>query len=233
MAVPVLKNSQTEIQKAITEVVNFYPDQLEIKITKGLITTNQVEPYFLSLPADSTVFENPRSPVNILVIDTKTPFSSTQFNEYQTVAWLTKDTIFYKSGNRSEIKAFDLTKIGDFTVNKNLINSLEKTILPWLKYTGPILAFLIFTGVYLSYDFRLLYLFFLAFLIWLLTKVFKKTLSYGQSYKMGLYAITLGLIIETILSLTSQWISFPNLPFMFTIISLAIIVVNYLLAERK
>ena len=70
--------------------------------------------------------------------------------------------------------------------------------------------------------FRLLFLVFLAFLIWLLTKMMKKDKTYGQSYKIGLYAMTLGLILEVIF----DFVHFSGFPFMFTIITLGVVAIN-------
>jgi len=120
-----------------------------------------------------------------------------------------------------------LSKIDNLTIDRNLVNSLVKKISPWTKFIGPLLGIIIFIGIYLSYDFRLFYLLFLALLLWLLSKAFKKNLSYGKSYIMGMYAISLGLIIETILGVFSGWTHFSGFPFMLTIITLVVVFINY------
>lgn len=220
----IVGNTQGEVVKAVNETSNFYPDELEIKIDKGRVSTNVNEPYFIKIPR-SLNSNNKES--NLLVIDTNTPFSASKFNEYKTAVWLTKDSVFYQGQNTSEIKAYDLSKIDNFTVNKDLINSLADKIKPWIKFVAPVLSIAILIGVYISYDFKLFYLLFLALIILVLSKILKKDLSYWNAYKLGLYGMTLGLIIDTFLGLTSGFIHFKGFPFMFTLISLGVIYINY------
>lgn len=226
---PIVTSAQQGITKFMNEAAGIYPQELVVRIQKGQVSTNVKEPYFVSVPKSggSATVES------ILVIDTKTPFSTSQFNQYKAVVWLTKDSIFYKSNNSSEVKAYDLSKVDNFTIDKTFVNSLVAKITPWTKFIGPVLGLLVFIGVYLSYDFRLLYLLFFAFVLWLLSKAFKKELSYGKSYVMGMYAISLGLIVETVLGLVSGWTHFSGFLFMFTIISLGVVFVNYLQSPSK
>lgn len=219
---PLIFELPGQLQTVIKETVNCYPEDLEIKITNGQVTTNVQEPYFISSCGIESKTDQP-----LLVIDTNAPFSKTQLDQYKTAVWLTKDSIVYKKSDL-ETRSYSLTEIKDFKLNKASIDSLSNMISPWLKFAGPILLFLAFIGIYLSYDFRLIYLLFLAAVIWLLAKIFKKTLPYGQSYKLGLYAITLGLIVELLVSLTGRLTQFHGFPFMFTLITLGVVFINYL-----
>ena len=216
--------NQSEVVKVLNETSNFYPNELEIKIDKGQVSTNVNEPYFINTPGSIDSIDNMD---RLIVIDTKTPFSASKFNEYKTAVWLNKDTVFYRGDRSSEVKAYDLSKIDNFTIDKDVINSLAEKIRPWIKFVAPLLSIAIFIGVYISYDFRLLYLLFLALIILLLSRILKKNLTYVNSYKLGLYGMTLGLIIETLQSLTSGFVHFQGFPFMFTLISLAVIYINY------
>lgn len=218
---PLIFELPNQLQTVIKETVNCYPEDLEIKISSGQVTTNVKEPYFID---SCEMAQDTNQP--LLVIDTNTPFSKTQLDQYKTVAWLTKDSIVYKKSDL-ETRSYSLTEIKDFKLNKAFVDSLSNMISPWLKFLGPALMFLAFIGIYLSYDFKLIYLLALAAVIWLLAKIFKKTLPYGQSYKLGLYAITLGLIVELLVSLTSSLTQFHGFPFMFTIITLGVVFINY------
>lgn len=218
---PLIFELPNQLQTVIKETVNCYPEDLEIKISSGQVTTNVQEPYFI----DSCEIESEANQP-LLVIDTNTPFSKTQLDQYKTVAWLTKDSIVYKKSNL-ETRSYSLTEIKDFKLNKTSVDSLSSMISPWLKFAGPALMFLAFIGIYLSYDFKLIYLLALAAVIWLLAKIFKKTLPYGQSYKLGLHAITLPFLVELVINFTSKWTNFSGFPFMFTLIALGVIFFNY------
>ena len=224
---PLISELPNQLQTVIKETVNCYPKDLEIKITNGQISTNVKEPYFI----DSCGTE-PETNQPLLVIDTQTPFSKTQLDQYKVTAWLTKDSIIYKKSDL-ETRSYSLTEIKDFKLNKTFIDSLSNMIAPWLKFVGPAFMFVAFIGIYLSYDFKLIYLLILAIVIWLIATIFKRDISYGQSYKLGLYAITLGLIVELLASLTSNLTRFSGFPFMFSLITLGVVFINYLKPYSK
>ncbi|TSC87580.1 MAG: Uncharacterized protein G01um10147_558 [Microgenomates group bacterium Gr01-1014_7] len=212
---PLLIEAPKSLQKIVQQVVNCYPKDLEIKITGGHTISNQQEPYFIS-NCDPSAGEQ-----KLVVIDTKNSFSAQKFNEYKVEAWVTKDSIFYKKNNL-ETSSYNLVQIKDFKLNQETLKSYSNMITPWLKFVGPVLLLLAFGGIYLTYIFRLIYLALLAILIWGLSKLFKQTLTYGSSYKTGLYAITLGLVIELIY----------GFPFMVTIITLGVVWINLLWPKR-
>lgn len=218
---PLLIEAPTALQQFASSVTNCFPKDLEVKITNGQVSTNTKEPYFISS------CEGDHSQ-KLAVIDTKTPFSSEKFAEYKVAAWVTKDSVIYQKNN-VESRTYSLTKIKDFKLNKQVLTSYQKMFEPYLKFIGPILLLLSFVGIYLTYNFRLLQLLLLASLIWLLGKIFKYTLSFGQSYKISLYAITLGLIVDLVVSLTSRWTYFHGFPFMVSILTLAVVLVNLIL----
>lgn len=225
-AIPILKFSttgQTEIKKFVNKVTDIYPSELEIKIQKGKVSTNMQEPYFIPFQFDTDKAKNIS---NLIVIDTKTPYSSDQFNQYETIAWLTEDSVFIR--NNDKIEANDLSKISNVTINRTSITSLINKFSPWLKFITPVAVTGIFIGTYIAYSSRLIYLFFLALIIWVLAKFLKKPLTYGSSYKMGLYAMTLGLFASLILS----FFKFPGFPFMLTIISIGIVLINLSKVEK-
>jgi hypothetical protein len=211
---------QTEIKKFVDQAKNFYPSGLEVKVQKGKVSTNVQEPYYISLPKDKnrTAEDNQ----NLVVIDTKTPFSVEQYNQYETFAWITENSVITKSENKIQIN--DLSKTSNITINKTFVMSLINKFSPWLKLITPLVIIGILIGIYITYAGRLIYLFFLALIVWLLAKLFKKPLTYGGSYKIGLHAVTLGFIADLLFG----WIHFPGFVFMFTLISLAVVLANML-----
>ncbi len=219
---PLFIEAPASLQKLATEVIDCFPKDLDLKITNGQATSSAKEPYFISCKDSQP----------ILVIDTKTPFSSDKFDQYKAAAWVTKDAVVYKKSSL-ETRSYNLNKVKDFKLNKEVLNSYYKTFSPYLKFVGPILLLLSFVGIYLAYSLRLLQLLLLASLIWLLSRIFKYTLSFGQSYKISLYAITLGLIVDLAVSLTSRYTYFHGFPFMVSILTLAVVTVNLFIPKKN
>ena len=211
---------QNELKSIISDVKNKYPQELEVKIKDGVASTNVVEPYVIPMTSD---MKNETTGLqNLLVIDTKTPFSITQYKKYNAAVWLTKDGVYYRSNNTEEVRSQPLEKFGNVTINKKYVDEMVGKISPWIKYLAPILLIVIIIGLFLFHMLRLAYLFFFALCALLLAKAMKKSLSYGTAYKVGLYAITLGFIVELF-----QWfLGMTNIPFLFTVVSLIVVYIN-------
>lgn len=212
-----LPNIQNMLQTSINKAVMMYPTALTITIRNGVVSTNVKEPYIIPLPGGPSEGKN-----NLLVIDTKTPFSTTDFRKYSTYLWLTKDSIFMAGD--SQMRTVDLSQIKDFTLNKNLVTSIAKELSPWLNVVTPLLTVFFLVCFYIIYFCRLVYLFFLALLIFVLGKLMKKSVAYMQAYRIGIYAMTTAFFVE----LFAPFIKLNQIPFLFTIISLAVVFVNFL-----
>ncbi len=219
---PLLFIVPNQLQGFATDIINCYPNDLEVNIANGQIYINAPEPYFIS------DCKNPANSQKIAVIDTKTPVSNSQFDQYKAAAWVTKDSVIYKD-SKYETKTYSFAQIKNYKLNKTVLNSYKNTITPYFKFVGPVLLLISFIGIYLSYAFRLIQLLIIAALILVSGKIFKQNISFGQSYKIGLYAITLGLVVDLIVSLTSIWTGFYGFPFMVTILTLAVVLVNIIL----
>jgi len=213
-----------EIKNFINESVNSYPSDLEVNIDEGQVSTNAQEPFFVPLPGGG--IDGGSSAVNnLLVIDTQTPFSSTQFDQYKTVFWLTKDSLFYANREYDQ-RSIALKDVDNFTINKAFVQSLTNTISPWLTLVGPGLIILTVIGLFLSYTFNLIYFLLLAVLIFFLSAIFKWGLNYSTSYKTAIYSSTLAFIIDLILFNTGIYTGFFGFPFLFTLIALCITTIN-------
>jgi hypothetical protein len=211
---------QQEVEKFVNQAGNAYPSELNIKIQNGKLTTNTKEPYLIPFLDDKTQTDGMQ---NLVVIDTKTPFTITQFNKYQTLAWVTADSVMLKDKNQGQLRAIDLTSIKNFNLNKQVINSYIAKASPLLRLLLPVIIIAIVVGLFVANIFLLVYLLFVAILIWLLLKLIKKPLSYGDSYKVGMYAITLELLI----GIVSAFLHQPGFPFMGIIITLLVVWFNF------
>ncbi len=223
-----------KINKAIGEIVpnilNYYPDDLEVTVKDGKVSTNVQEPYFIKLPADlkdsntGTEDKPAKEEIeNLLVIDTTAPLSLDTFNNYKTFVLLNRDSVIYRESSGS-MKIQPLEQGFNGIVTKAKVSSAMDKITPYIKSISYILVPFVFIGLFFGSIFvYLLYLLFGAAVIWLAAKIRNRNLGYGVSYRVGLHAITLGVILEA-----TVFHFFPNLEFtfFFTFIMLAVVWVN-------
>lgn len=219
-----------EIKNFINRSIASFPADLEVKLRDGQVSTNTQEPYFLPMPKSEN--EAYSGTNNLLVIDTKTPFSATQFEEYKTVFWLTHDSLFYQNRGYDN-RSIALKDVGDMTINKAFSEGLIRKIDPWLNLIGPGLIFLTFVGMFLGFTFNLIYMLLLAGLIFFLSIIFKWGLNYSASYKTAIYASTTAFILDFILFNTGVYTGFFGFPFLFTLVALCSATVNLQNFEEK
>lgn len=213
-----------EIRNFISQTANSIPEDLQVVIDNGQVSTNSQEPLFIPFPRFDNEIQQ-QSLNNLLVIDTKTPFSAAQFNQYKTLLWLTKDSLFYQNKDLDQ-RSLDLSKFDSLTINRDFITSWVSKINPWLNLLGPILILLTFTGLFIGFSFNLVYFLFLAVLVFFLGSIFKWGLNYSASYKIAIYSSTLSFLIDLILFDTGLYTGFFGFPFLFTLTSLCIVTIN-------
>ena len=223
--VPVATELQGGAAKLLSGLVDSYPDALQVRLANGRVSTNAPEPYFVA----NTGSDGPK---NLLVIDTKTPFGVAQFNRYDTLAWLTADTLVVRDQQQAQFRTIDLSEIPDTQVDKAVIRQLGAQIAPWLSAIGPLVVLAALVGIYFAYLLRLAYLVLFALLIWLIARLCGQRWTYGVAYKAGLYAMTLPLVLGTVVGLTRGATGFNGFPFMFTLVMLAVVALNLAQAPR-
>ena len=224
-AVPIATSFKVGVQNFVNSLVASYPEELVITIKDGEAEVNVEEPFFLSLSKEVSGFVESEGFENLLVIDTQNPYKGIQMDEYSTIAWLTKDALFVR-GDDGGIDVINLSDVGDFTLDKRLIDSGVSMITPYSKYLGPIAVVAVTLGIYLSYSQRLFYALFFALVLLILSLVLKLHWTYGQAYKISLYAMTAGMLFEFLLGITSAYHQFSGFPFMFSLITLAVVFIN-------
>lgn len=217
-----------------TKILEYYPEELEIAIKNGVVSTNIQEPYFVKLPQE---FRNSiekgsgisQGTENLFVIDTKTPFTVDQFKNYRTLLLITKDSIVHSDGG-GKITIQSLAKIDNFTINKIKMTYFLNRAEPYFKFIYPIIAvasfFLFLAGICLN----LSYLLFIALLIWLIARIKKIKIGYGKSFQLGLHLVTAAIAINSLLFLIAPQV---RIPFLFTAIVLIAAIVNIKAAPEE
>lgn len=219
---PLVNKAPQQFKNGIEQLINCYPNDLEIEVSQGgQASSSAKQPYFVSCEGTKQASESA-----ILVVDTKTPYSKDQFDKYKAVAWLNKDSLIIKSTD-VEIKTYDLSKVKNFKLNKTVIDSTYSSASKYFVYIGPVLVLLSFLLIYSGYVLNLVYLLLLSLILLLLSSILKRDFSYPQIYKIGIYAITLPFIVEFVVALLKPWTYFAGFPFMFSLIILGVIAINF------
>jgi len=199
--------------KTVDEIVQTYPSDLEIRIKEGKVSTNQQEPYVLPGGFDD-------DKANLLVIDTKTPLESTQFAEYSTHVLLKQDFAIVADDQGGRLIPLDAVK--DFALSRAIIASWAEKFYPYLMPMAIGASLVLWLGLWIANLFTFIYLLLAALLVMLLGRMMKQKLSYKESYRVALYAVTLPLIIATLLGMFSI-----GMPFLtYTLLLLVVVYAN-------
>lgn len=219
----------------IDAFLNIYPEELVLTVTDGEISSNVAEPYFITSETfyeDPTDWEEGDFPINLAVIDTGTAFSMSQFEEYETLAWLTKDALLIRSDNG--IDSIPINEIPNAVVDKEMADEFLQGI--WSKSKPYIALGVVVAGLVMFIGlmaWRMFYALILAIIVWIAASIMRLKLDYGACYKISLYAMTTGILVMFVVGQTSQWTTFHGFPFMFTVLAAATAIINLINAKNK
>lgn len=232
-------NTVPEINKVIGEispnVLKYYPDNLEITVKNGIVSTNVPEPYYIKMPAefksefqDSNNVSTRTSPdlskiENMFVIDTLSPLTVDLFKSYKTFVLISRDSIAYYDNEAVKIQSLGQDANG--VVTKAKVAAALTGIMPFIKIIPFALVPIVFIFSLIGFILgNMIYLIFGAFVIWIFAKATKRNFTYEKSYQFGLHAITLGVILEATIFQLYPVLEFP---FLFTLLMLAIVWANF------
>ncbi len=222
-----------KIRGFIDQGGTLYPQELVVTIKNGQASVNVSEPYMIPMSESfqsketsnrSGASADQMQPIkNFLVIDTARPFSTETFRDYRTAILLTRDS-FIIGGGGTQMRIFPLEKAGSAEITKKSILLLSEKIKPYAVWVIPFFALILIFVFLLVNGFYLAYLLFGAFLIWGLTALLKKRMSYKHAYQIGLHAITGSIIFDGLMKSAPFHL---RLPFVFTLLMLLAVVVNF------
>ncbi len=185
------------IKKQISNLIDEnYPANLVVTIKDGKMTTGDGQPFFIKSSEQSSDTAGQQGNVIAILPDETAEVSV--LSKYNTSLAVTSDGIVGQQNNGQEIRIIKYTGMS-LTVDKNLaLKSVQFLfffsllffaigIVPFL-----IIFILIMTGIHL------LWLFFVALLIWAFLSLKKIRVSYMDSYRIGMYTIVPLLITEII-----------------------------------
>jgi len=140
------------------------------------------------------------------------------FRQSQSLMFVTQDSIVVTEDMDGQYRVFPLAEIDDLVIDKNSVDGLLNSILPWIKYIPWILvaviflAFVVFLPLY-----RLFSLVFLALILVVAAKLLKLSLGYKKIYQIGLHSLTLPTLIQ--IGMSAFGLTVP-IPFFISIVFL-------------
>ncbi len=219
----------TSILKDVSgSIVLQYPEELEVTITDGVAFTNVEEPYFISrsILGDRTtgeVFGKKNKVENVVVIDTQTPFSIDQFETYNTLILVKRDSVAIKNQMQGEITIRSLKEFSGITINKENVALWSEGAVKWYPLVWILLILGIFVYFFTILNIILPYLLLGALVIWGIAVLKSVKIGYVKAYQIGLHAITFAVIIDTLLlntliGIDTMWI--------FSLLTFLVVAVN-------
>ena len=207
---------------AETVVVRDYPKDLVVTLKDGIASTNLKEqPYFAKVPPelsgmkiDGAVLEH------LIVIDTRSSIDIGQFLSYKAYAMLGKDSVAMLQDN-GKVSVQSLQGASNVTFDRDTATSLVMRLPGLVKMFAPGLVLLGFIAIMISYAFTLVYLLLVALLVLGIARLKGLKYSYGESYKVALYAATLPILVNLILLASGT-----SIPWLFTLLLLLVVSIN-------
>lgn len=225
-------------QDGLAAIKDIYPENFEIKAKQGEISVNVEEPLIISmqdlqrtlesLGAQSEGDISTESPyTNLLVFYSKG--TEKDFEMFDTVAMITSTKVYMADENNglqvTNISEF-ITK--DFVVTKAMYESFIDQATDFVVNSLPVL---IIVGIALFYLFNFavitpISMFFLGLMLFIVSSITKKELSFMQNFKIAVHTATLPFLLNIVVS--AFFISvFPGWVFMLNLIIGIVIVGTY------
>lgn len=213
------------VKTAGPTIIKSFPEDLVIEIKNGQATHNKEEPVAIPFPSDANMPWR-----NAVVVDTKSPFSLNKLREHDTLFVLTEDSLAAYENDRGQVRIYPLKDMPNITINRRQIVSWIDTIEPFLGWLIPVMFLVLFIAGLLIYTSFFIRIILASLLIWLFYRLRKNSLPFKRAYQTAIHASTLAFVISGIILMFIPF-DLPSLPFLFTIITVIVAVVNFTHAE--
>ncbi|OGC58613.1 hypothetical protein A2380_02845 [candidate division WWE3 bacterium RIFOXYB1_FULL_43_24] len=186
-------------QNALSEAENVYPDDMVFTIKAGEWEINKPEPLVIPFPGTYEAEDKEKLPENLVVLDKNGTVEDLE--KYNTAILMNQKNMLVKKAGEPGV--YPLKDIPDTTLDKgNVVGAIGnvRKISGWLL--PLILIVPVFAGLLVYYAiFRGLYLVIIGGSLFLLGKALKTDVPYKNAFRIGLHAMTLPVLIDTLTSL--------------------------------
>jgi len=188
------------------DLIASYPSDLELTIKNGEVSTNKPNPVVIAfggldqLPTEVT---EDNKKVNLVVIDTDKAVTVENFVAADTFVLIGKNEVAMQDD-----EAVKIVKIGpttSFKITDADVNNYGAKAMSWIKIIYPIAVVGSFLYKFIFLTFYLLILLISAVFVFLLLYLFGRRVSYGKAYQVTLHAVTLVIVLDLILSISSMF----------------------------
>lgn len=175
-----------------TNLINLYPQDLEITVKDNKWDINKPQPYTIKTP-EAWINGDTSVPQNLIIFDQKGTIND--FESRNTFVLVNEKNILVKGENKLEVRP--LNELPNGTLTKTLfadtINQFDKII----KYIP--LFFVVFTALFMYlyyFVFRLIYLFVVALMLVIVNIFIKPDVEFKDLYRIGLHSMTVPFCID-------------------------------------
>ncbi len=218
--VPTRPDIQEFFAKTGPALKNVYPAELVLDIQSGALSTNVDEPYIIDPEFWPTLRDSADGTssftTHFLTIDTNA--SIDDFESYDTAILATRTHVVYKRDDGIRANPFSEMK-EHVVVDKEMFDNTIDAAIPFLE-AAPLwidrgvvagLLLLPFVGAGFAWAWYLFILLIWSLLAWAISGMMGRKLTYGQIYRLGLYGVTLPILLGLLVQLTPA-ASRPLLP---------------------
>ncbi len=200
-------------------VSEVYPDGLEVAIKGGEVSINEPVPYYL--PTPEALMEEGDDMENLLVIDTTEDLSVDTIKSYNSLAVLTKDSLYFAK-DENETRVFSLDESEDLTITEDKVISWSKIAIKW-AYVAIIPLTLMMIGLVAGFSFvyYIIISFALTLIPLLIGKARKLPITYRSAYIVSLYALVPVVMIDIVTTL----FGLLTLPFWLVLVIFTVVVI--------
>ncbi|NTW14011.1 MAG: DUF1189 family protein [Candidatus Moranbacteria bacterium] len=201
-------------------VVDMYPENLVLEYRDGHVTSNVDEPFFIPMPdglRDVASADSDRKPVaNFVVIDTKQTVVPEDFSRFDTLVILGNTALWVNDPQKGiRVVPIDSWSKEPFVLDRAAVSGFVDTA---VRILTPILIVGLFLlPIFIFFSLSVGYLFYLLFgalVVLAIAKIRKLDITYVQSYRIGLYLLTVPVIYASLRNL----FQISDIPFLFTLI---------------
>lgn len=208
------KNIPSYIATGYKELVQFYPKELELRISNGKLYTNVQEPYTIEFPK---VFGDVDG-THLIVIDTKG--IADDYPKYKTIVLATRQALVFpdkQQSSQATTKMYYFSELKrsvymDHALYAKAVESLKPFLAKLPKLADAVvivsLALLPFLGGLLWTLSTLFGLMFLTLLVWLIEKIVKTSYGYTTLFRLGMHGVTWSILFTFLLDITNQKVDY-------------------------
>jgi hypothetical protein len=204
IAILVIPNVPKFVSQFESKASSLYPAGLVVNVKKGIVSTNQKEPYSID---SLNQFKLNNGYDHFITIDTNADPSNIK-NE-NTAILVTKDSVVTIDKNKSgSYQVYPIDTNANYLINKSSYLDVISKISPYLKYIEPVLIALVILsillwpilGAALSLVGQLIYLVIFSAIFFVVVKLMKKKIAYKKLLQLSIHASTLPILLSFVVS---------------------------------